>query len=1727
VGWETVHVFVSSTFNDMHGERDYLVKEVFPELRDWCEERKLRLVDIDLRWGVTETDATRNKNVVQVCLDRIDKARPFFICFLGQRYGWVPKDKEIAKKTFEDFAGLNEAVADSSSVTEMEVLHALLRKPFDKAAGMRLPMDHAFFYMRTPAYLAKLPKDLTPLRRTYADAAEPALERRRWLLRKRKHLRMRVRQENGRPVRWYGGHWNPEARTPELALPLMCPSAQAENRERWQQQWKDWAGVATTKEAVVPADEAKARDFNQRLCAGRLEDFWSGDRSLGEVILDDLKAAILARYPERAELPEQDNLEKEIDRHEDFIRTANDVFIEREGDFAALDTYAAGDLRKLFVLVAKAGLGKSTLLAKWVERWRSRDGRPAGETVHARFVGVGERSNTVDTLLRSILEELRRAKSMASEIPDNANVLRSKFAELLGECGKKGQIVVVIDALNQLHSGLADLDWLVRSLPENVKLVVSFKIGDEQGDVLAAQMRANERVTVSEVQPFASLEHRRRLVAAYLRQYLKELDEQHLDALIRADGADNPLFLKVVLTELRVFGSFARLGEMIKNEFGTTPQSAFEAVLRRLENDPSYTPVPSKQAVPLLFGLLAHSRGGLPEDLLVRMLLDEFRRGADSSDDMRATIRPILRQIRPFLAQRHRRTDFYYEAFRLAARTRYAIGKDDSSHWHSRLARAGTKWPCLGQAAKRYALANLIHHQVEAGDGNSAAEAMTSFPYHHERLAALGREDVVNVTTDFEMVHQSALLEPEMRKAFNVWKTFYSQSAHLLQRDVPGLAPETYLLQLSVAHAEMSSVTKSAEAWLVGTGSKRPWLWSLRSPREIQATACLRTLEGHAGWVNDIAVLPDGRQAISASQDGTLKLWDMDNGKCLRSFVGHTDSVEAVSLLPGGERFLSGGYDKTLRIWNIQTGACIRTIEGLTSSVYSVAPLPDGRRVLSKGVNERLQLWDLDTGRCLRTFGRETASTMCAISVLPDGRRALSVAEYQTMLWDIDSGSLLKTLQHPNHVWSIASLPDGQHALSGDYDNTLKLWNLETGKCLRVFRAHEPVTKSIAVLRDGARAISGGGQTVKLWDIKTGRCLRVFDHEHVSAVAFLPDCRRAISAGWDMTLKLWDLEAGPPGRLERGHSDKVRALTIQVSDQRTVSAGDDSTLRVWDLHTGQCLHSTNSECGKATVATVLPGGRQVLSVEYEPILGLWDLDTGQRLRAFSGHMYGIGAIVPIPDGRFAYSRDEKELRLWDLAAGKCVRVLTGHKEWCALEATPKRNYSGRIVEGPPDWVAGMALLQDSRYALLGCRDNTIVLWNLETDRCVRTYAGHSSPVVVLAIVKGGRRVLSASRDGDLKIWDLESGRCLRTLEGHTGPVSALTPIPDGQLAVSTSRDRTVRLWDLESGRCLATWQADSEVICCAVGSGYIAAGTASGEVAFLRLMLPGRVALAAVAAARECYCGLSELDTGIDDNAILPPPPPQGFSPPQILPHRNLLESPITLSSQTYVAVDISGAQTSSTLHTNLLEGPIFLSSGEQVVVELSAVQPSADGNSSRSLNSANPSPGIAAARVAIADIAQLLDSGQAAEAIEVLEDLHQATHCEQNALGVCYLRVERVDDAVSTLRPLATERGSLQLRDDVPVNVRANFTTAILLSGDLGRGESLLDRLDDKHPQVKRLKSAYDAWRKGLSWWRRFQLLFGNTAEPLRLPFPPGELVLEADWPSRPAPKGNRRKSK
>lgn len=138
----TVRVFLSSTFRDFAEERDLLVRKIFPELRRRCRERQVELVDVDLRWGITEEQAQRGK-VLPICLAEIDRSRPYFMGFIGERYGWIPEKDMYDPSLLVEQSWLEEH-RGGKSVTELEMLHGVLNNPAMK--------DRAFFYFRDPKY---------------------------------------------------------------------------------------------------------------------------------------------------------------------------------------------------------------------------------------------------------------------------------------------------------------------------------------------------------------------------------------------------------------------------------------------------------------------------------------------------------------------------------------------------------------------------------------------------------------------------------------------------------------------------------------------------------------------------------------------------------------------------------------------------------------------------------------------------------------------------------------------------------------------------------------------------------------------------------------------------------------------------------------------------------------------------------------------------------------------------------------------------------------------------------------------------------------------------------------------------------------------------------------------------------------------------------------------------------------------------------------------------------------------------------------------------------------------------------------------------------------------------------------------------------------------------------------------------------------------------------------
>jgi WD40 repeat protein len=601
--------------------------------------------------------------------------------------------------------------------------------------------------------------------------------------------------------------------------------------------------------------------------------------------------------------------------------------------------------------------------------------------------------------------------------------------------------------------------------------------------------------------------------------------------------------------------------------------------------------------------------------------------------------------------------------------------------------------------------------------------------------------------------------------------------------------------------------------------ARKPWLRALYPALHPPGTALLRTLEGHSNWVMGVAVSPDGRRAISASRDNTLKMWDLETGHELRTLKRHSGGVNGVAVSSDWRRAVVPD-GRTLKVWDLETGRELRTVKGHSGSVRGVALSPDGRRAVSAADDKTLKVWDVETGCELRTLEGHSGSVR-GVALSPNGRRAVSASYDHTLkVWDLESGRELRTLEgHSSLVRGVALSPDGRRAVSASADKTLKVWDLETGRELRTLKGHSGWVNGVAVSPDGRCAVSASAdKTLKVWDLETGRQLRTLKGHSDSVtgvVAVRADGRRAVSASFDRTLKVWDLETGRELRALEAHSNTVSGVAVSSDGRRAVSASADKTLKVWDLETGCELFPLEGHSSSVRSVAVSPEGRRAVSASEDGTLKVWDLQTGRELRTLEGHSSPVWSVAVSPDGQHAVSASEDcTLKLWDLETGRQVRALEGHS----------------------DIVTGVAVSPDGRRVVSASDDNTLKVWDLETGRELRTLEDYSASVYRLAVSPDGLRAVSASWDTALKVWDLETNRESRTLTGHSDVVNAAAVSPDGRCAASASSDNMLNVWDLETGDVIATFTADTGLECCAfVTNQRLVAGDRGGHVHFLAL----------------------------------------------------------------------------------------------------------------------------------------------------------------------------------------------------------------------------------------------------------------------------------------------------
>ncbi len=341
-------------------------------------------------------------------------------------------------------------------------------------------------------------------------------------------------------------------------------------------------------------------------------------------------------------------------------------------------------------------------------------------------------------------------------------------------------------------------------------------------------------------------------------------------------------------------------------------------------------------------------------------------------------------------------------------------------------------------------------------------------------------------------------------------------------------------------------------------------------------------VQAHDDEVLAVAFSHNGKYALSASADRSLKLWTIETGKMVRIFRGHQDRVTTLAISPDDQYVLSGSRDKTLKLWELSTGKEIRTFKGHQGRVNSVVMTPDGLYGISGGrdsiprysshrhreIINNIKLWEISTGTLLRSFSGYVYE-VTAVAVAPKGTFIVGIGSDNTMaMWNILTGSLERNFQTTTYIQlsvkSLAITPDEKYVITGGAgDNSrIIIWDTETGKSLREFSGHRRDVNAVAVSPDGKHVISGGEDcTLKLWEIETGQCIRTFKgHDNrVTSVAISPDGKYILSGSADSTIKLWDMNSG---KIIRPFGERK---LIQVLDIGDLEVKESSSLDSTDI----------------------------------------------------------------------------------------------------------------------------------------------------------------------------------------------------------------------------------------------------------------------------------------------------------------------------------------------------------------------------------------------------------------------------------------------------------------------------------------------------------------------------------------------------------------------------------
>jgi len=538
------------------------------------------------------------------------------------------------------------------------------------------------------------------------------------------------------------------------------------------------------------------------------------------------------------------------------------------------------------------------------------------------------------------------------------------------------------------------------------------------------------------------------------------------------------------------------------------------------------------------------------------------------------------------------------------------------------------------------------------------------------------------------------------------------------------------------------------------------------------------------GHINDLSWSPDGMVLAAASPLGVWLYDPAALNSAPRLLEGHTRDVLSVVFNQSGTNILSASQDGTVKRWEVATGALKQTIslwndfsyeateQNRNVEVWSMAFNPNGTLLAAGSLDGRLSLWDLSTGKT-RTVLKGHTSPITHLTFSPDGKLLASAGSNgDVFIWDVKAGSQQANLSGDGQVQDLVFSPDSKTLAYGGVPMPVHLWNTVAGDERAELSEHSGVL-SLAYSPDG-NILATGDMTgmLKLWDDESASSKVLREHaDWVTEMAYSPDGKTLATYAWDGTLRLWEIATGIPVAGVSAHTSPVTSIAFSPDGKVLASGGEDNMVRLWDIKTNHLLAILWRHTAGVTGVAFGPDGKLLASSSFDRTVRLWDTATGNQIAILEGHESYVRCVAVSPDGKtIASGSTDRTVRLWDTKTGKERFVLTGH-------------------EGE---VESVAFSPDGLWLVSASADKSLRVWEVATGKEADVLHGHLSPALGVAFNPNGTGLASVGQDFYMRLWKWDvssspaSGRQVGSPRGHSGSVLSVAFSPGGDIVADAS-----------------------------------------------------------------------------------------------------------------------------------------------------------------------------------------------------------------------------------------------------------------------------------------------------------------------------------------------------